>query len=256
MPPVADSAFEWADAPWGPKLIARALAHVPHGWTTRPLRLCGTPEEERAGWGMVAREAAVAPGRLVRLRQIHGATVYVADDRLLEAPPEADIAVTGSAATALAVQVADCAPILVADAAGRVVGAAHAGWRGTEANVAGVTVAALTGPWPVHVDTLIAAIGPCIGPCCYEVGGELVESFRARGWSESECDRWFVQRDGRIFFDLWQANAEQLTRAGVPGAHVYVSRLCTACHPDWFCSYRREGAGSGRMAGFVGVRTG
>jgi polyphenol oxidase len=253
MPPVPDAAFEWADAPWGPKLRAQALGHVSHGWTTRPLRLRGTPDQEREGWARVAAEAGVTPDRLVRLRQVHGAAVCLADQPL-EGPPEADVAVARSPAVAMAVQVADCAPILFADTAGQVVGAAHAGWRGTEANVAGATVAALTGRWPVHVDTLIAAIGPCIGPCCYEVGGELVESFRARGWRESECHRWFVQRDGRLFFDLWQANAEQLTRAGVPGAHVYVSRLCTACHPDWFCSYRREGAAAGRMAGYIKAR--
>jgi YfiH family protein len=256
MPPVADTAFTWVGAPWGLQLTTHALSHVVHGWTTRQLRLRGTPEEEREGWERVAAAAGVAPDHLVRLRQVHGAAVHVAGGATSGIMPEADIAVAGSPAQALAVQVADCAPILVADDRGTIVGAAHAGWRGAEANVAGVAVAALTSRTGVGPGALVAAIGPCIGPCCYEVGGELLESFRARGWGDPECARWFVRRDGRLFFDLWQANAEQLARAGVPGARVVVSRLCTACHPDWFCSYRRDGPGAGRMAGYVRTRTG
>ncbi len=78
-----------------------------------------------------------------------------------------------------------------------------------------------------------------------------MSAFAAAGWSEADRARWFVRRDGRLFLDIWRANADQLERAGVPGNQIFVSRLCTACHPDWFHSYRRDGGGTGRLAGFI-----
>lgn len=256
MPPVVDEGFLWESAPWGLRLAARSFSHVAHGWTTRQLRLRGTPDEEEAGWTAVAEAAAAEADQLVRLRQVHGAAVHCAgsvnDDRT--PAPEADIAMSASADRVLTVQVADCAPILLTDAEGRVAAAAHAGWRGTEANVAGVAAGAMSSRWDLPADTLRAAVGPCIGPCCYEVGGELPESFRARGWREADCERWFQRRDGRLFLDLWQAISDQLARAGLPPSQIALSRLCTACHPDWFYSYRREGAGAGRLAGFIRAR--
>ena len=142
------------------------------------------------------------------------------------------------------------------DRTGRVVAASHAGWRGTAADVAGVTVRALASRYQVAPDTLSAAIGPSIGPCCYEVGEELLDAFTARGWSAADCDRWFIRREAKLFLDVWQANAEQLERAGIPADRIFVSRLCTACHRDWFDSYRREGAGTGRLAGYIRARSG
>jgi polyphenol oxidase len=105
--------------------------------------------------------------------------------------------------------------------------------------------------YAVSPHEVAAAIGPCIGPCCYEVGEELVGAFKASGWSAADCARWFTCRNGAIYLDIWRANADQLRRAGVPEHQVHVSRLCTACHPDWFDSYRRDGAGTGRLAGFI-----
>jgi hypothetical protein len=251
-----EDGFEWVSAPWGLRLAARSFSHVAHGWTTRQLRLRGTPDEERMGWAAVAEAADTAADHLVRLRQVHGAAVHVAGsvDEDRTSAPEADIAMSASADLVLTVQIADCAPILLTDAAGRVAAAAHAGWRGVEANVAGVTVGAMSSRWELPAESLRAAVGPCIGPCCYEVGTELLESFRARGWREADCERWFQRRDGRLFLDLWQACTDQLARAGLPQSQISLSRLCTACHTDWLCSYRREGAGAGRLAGFIRAR--
>jgi YfiH family protein len=252
MPPALGDAFDWVSAPWGVKLYARALSHAPHGWTTRQLELRGSADRERAGWNAVSSAAGVGPDQLTRLRQVHGASVHVAGTRDTGlGPSEADIVLTETPDRAVAVQVADCAPVLVADRGGRVVAAAHAGWRGTAADVAGTTVRSMTGMSRHAPAAFDAAIGPCIGPCCYEVGEELIDAFRAAGWSGPDCNRWFLRRDGRLFLDVWTANADQLTRAGIPASQVHVSRLCTACHPDWFYSYRRDGAGTGRLAGFI-----
>jgi YfiH family protein len=223
---------------------------VAHGWSTRQLQLRGTAEAERAGWAAIGHAVGLSPDRLVRLAQVHGSAVHVATS----APcgmPRADIVLSDAGDRVVTVQVADCAPILTADRSGRVVAASHAGWRGTAADVAGVTVRSLADRYQTLPDTLSAAIGPCIGPCCYEVGEELVDAFRAKGWSEADCQRWFHHRNGTLFLDVWRANADQLEWAGVPATQIFVSRLCTACHPDWFHSYRREGAGTGRFAGYI-----
>ncbi len=250
MPPPVTDDFAWAPAPWGWALKCRPLNVVAHGWTTRQLQLRGTPEGERAGWAAIAEAVGLTPDAVVRLSQVHGAAAHVAS-----APdhctPSADIALSRETGLVLTVQVADCAPILAADRSGHVVAASHAGWRGTAADVAGVTVRALADTFQVEADALSAAIGPCIGPCCYEVGEELIESFRSNGWTDADCRRWFIRRGGTLFLDIWRANADQLERAAVPADRIFVSGLCTACHPDWFYSYRREGAGTGRLAGFI-----
>jgi YfiH family protein len=251
MPPKVGDDFEWVQASWGPMLRARALSRVSHGWTTRQLALRGSAEQEQAGWDGIAHAVELDRDHLVRLRQVHGAEVHVADATLVPTPPSADIVFTERVDRVVAVQVADCAPILAASDDGRVVAASHAGWRGTAADVAGVTVRSFEQRFNVRPAEVSAAIGPSIGPCCYEVGAELIDAFAARGWNRSELESWFVRRDGKLFLDVWKANTDQLTKAGLSPERMHVSRLCTACHPDWFYSYRREGPGTGRLAGFI-----
>ena len=240
----------WVAAPWGQALQCRALGVVSHGWTTRQLQLRGSPDVEAAGWAALGNATGQTRNDIVRLSQVHGNTVHVVAAESCGIP-EADIVVSGAADRSIAVQVADCAALLTADRSGRFVAASHAGWRGTSADVAGVTVRALTERYSVTADSLTAAIGPCIGPCCYEVGEELIGAFQDAGWGPADCDPWFVRRDGRLYLDIWRANTDQLRRAGVPDAQIHVSRLCTSCHPGWFYSYRRDGAGTGRLAGFI-----
>jgi YfiH family protein len=245
-PPAPAVGFHWATAPWGLLLVANALEGLRHGWTTRQLQLRGSPHVEAEGWGQLVSLLGVEPEMLVRLRQVHGNQVHLADDhRPSPGPPEADAAVSRDRARGLAVQVADCVPLLLADASTGAVAAAHAGWRGTAAGIARATTGAL-GP----ASQLVAAVGPSIGPCCYEVGPELVDAFREGGWVRG-ADDWFEQRAGRWYLDLWQATHDQLVSAGVPAASISISRLCTFCHSDWFPSYRRDGAGAGRLAGFI-----
>jgi YfiH family protein len=248
---IPSAGFRWVHGPAGPQLVAEQLGRFTHGWTTRQLELRGIAEVERAGWDRVAEAAGVDPGAIARVRQVHGTSVYdaSASEVFAASKRDADIIVSGDERIALAVQVADCVPLLIADTeTGRVV-AAHAGWRGTAADAAGVAVAALATNG--GLTSVIAALGPSIGPCCYRVGAELHTAFGKAGWSPSELDRWFVKRNGDLYLDLWQANLDQLARAGVLDSHMSVSRLCTSCHPKWFHSYRREGAGTGRLAGFI-----
>ncbi len=253
VPPVVDEPFAWRPAPWGVALCCNAFREVRHGWTTRQLRLRGSADVERAGWSAVAADLGVGPDELVRLKQVHGACIFDTATTS-DVVPEADIVFSARGDRGVAVQVADCVPLLLADDTGGVVAASHAGWRGTAADVAGVSVRELIARHAVRAAHLRGAVGPSIGPCCYEVGGELRKAFVDAGWSALDLEWWFVERDGRLYLDLWKANADQLVRSGLARDRVHVSRLCTACHPDWFDSYRRDGPGTGRLAGYIRPR--
>jgi YfiH family protein len=254
---VADG-FYWTDEEWGRALRSRPLGEVAdHFFTSLPLRLRGENGDEERDWVRVARTIRVPRDRLLRLKQVHGrraVVVRAGDRRPATEVPEADIILSNDPTVALAVQVADCVPLLVADRSTGAVAAAHAGWRGTAANVAGTTVTALAREFGSHPSDLIVAHGPSIGPCCYAVGGELIEEFRRAGAGDA-ADRWFSKDgDGRLRLDLWRANRDQLAAAGVPVNQVHQSGLCTANHPGVFASYRRDGKGTGRIAAVVRAR--
>ena len=160
------------------------------------------------------------PSNVRLIRQVHGATVAFARRGEPESwtMPEADAVITDDASAAIAVRVADCAPVLIADRRLGVVAAVHAGWRGTMQSIVVEGVEALTREFGSRPSDLIAAIGPCLGPCCGEVGPEVVDAFRAAGHGEQVLERWFSDgATGRPYLDLWQANRDQLVASGLSG---------------------------------------
>jgi YfiH family protein len=215
---------------------------------------------------------SVAPHRLARAHQVHGATVIVQPRAHGPQVPEGDIIVSADAAFALAIQAADCVPLLVADSRTGAAAAAHAGWRGIAARVPLSTVAALGRELGSRPEDLIAAIGPSIGACCYEVGADVRDAFATAGFDDRDIDRWFTvaaqpsetnpamprpfaaPRAGHWFFDGWAAARHQLEQAGVPAARIHVASTCSASHPQTFCSYRRDGSLAGRMAAAIRPR--
>jgi YfiH family protein len=202
-------------------------------------------------WGEVARALGVGPDRLFRVHQVHGAAVVIADEGE-GTQPVADIIISNRSDLALAVQAADCVPLLVADRRTGAVAAAHAGWRGLAVKVPGTTIAALARQFGSHPADLVAAIGPSIGPCCYEVGADVRDTF-GEAFPAGESDDWFARgaRPDKWFFDTWTSARAQLEAAGVPPDQVFEAGLCTASHPDVFCSYRRDGQVAGRIAGAI-----
>lgn len=266
--------FVWTSEAWGPALRSSALGGTAdHFFTTRQLRLRGEGEVE--DWRRVAATIGVPPARLLRLTQVHGRAVFVhrggdgrpaAQDSLGGGTPtdpgtdvdwpEADIAMTDDPTVALAIQVADCVPLLLADALTGAVAAVHTGWRGTAAGAAQAAVEAFRREFGVDPERIVAAQGPSIGPCCYEVGDELIDAFRAGGFAPG-IDRWFVRGDrGELALDVAAANRDQLIASGVRADAVHVPNLCTASRPDLFASYRRDGPGTGRMAAVIRSRRG
>ena len=223
-----------------------------HGFTSKQLQL-QPGELGTVRWAAAAASVGCAVHRVGRIRQVHGAGVRVVrGDEPAGPPPDADAAITATPGVAVAVVAADCVPILIADPVTGAVGAVHAGWRGTAARVAAVTAAALQREFGADPARLVAAIGPSIGACCYEVGEELLQAFTDAGFSSIDRAEWF-SRDGagRLRLDLWRANADQLVHAGLAPDHVHVSGLCTRTHAGVFESFRAEGERAGRMAAII-----
>jgi YfiH family protein len=172
------------------------------------------------------------------------------------ARPRADIILTDDPTLAVAVQVADCVPVLIADPRTGAVAAVHAGWRGTAARVVQVAVRALGEAFHSRPADLVAALGPGIGPCCYEVGSELLDVFAAARHPPADRNRWFVwSADGKVRLDVPLANRDQLVAEGLAPDAIHVAGLCTASHPELFYSYRREGQGTGRIVGVIKPRS-
>ncbi|MCC7353435.1 MAG: peptidoglycan editing factor PgeF, partial [Anaerolineae bacterium] len=164
--------------------------------------------------------------------------------------PATDALLTAAPDIPLLLCFADCVPIILYDPARRAVGLVHAGWRGTLAGASATAVAQMAATYGSRPADLHAAIGPAIGPCCYEVGPEVVERVCA-----AIPDAASVLRDGhgdRAHFDLWEANRKQLVAAGV--GQVEVAGLCTACHRDEFFSHRGDGGRTGRFGVVVMLR--
>jgi polyphenol oxidase len=250
---VPSAGFHWSRSSSGRVLRCSALAACTgnHGFTTRQQALPPGAAECGGGWEALAEEAGVRGEDVVRLQQVHGATVT--DAAMITTGERADGVMSDDSSKLLTVRVADCVPVLLGCPETRAVAAVHAGWRGTSARIVASAVAALVDRFGVRPGALVAAVGPSIGPCCYRVGPEVVEAFRAGGAGHGGGGRWFAG-NGDLRLDLWRANRDQLVAAGLAPEDVHVASLCTACHPDLFHSYRRDGARAGRQVGFIRAR--
>ena len=205
-------------------------------------------------WTAVAGSLGVAPERLLLIKQVHGTHVAVArrGDPAPWTRPQADIIVTGDPDVAIGVRVADCAPVLLHDPVNHAVGAAHAGWRGTAAGASVAAVRAMQATFGSRARDLVAAIGPCLGACCGEVGPDVVEAFRAGGADPASLAAWLRPGAGdRAFLDLERANRDQLRQSGVRPEAIFTSGLCTKTHRARLHSYRGEGHTAGRIVAAI-----
>jgi len=258
LPPVPES-FYWTTESWGAALRCRPLeALAPHLFTTRQLTLAHPADDEG-----LAKAAGAA--HVVTLTQVHGATVCVIrrGTPLPDGRPEADVLVSSATDVAIAVRAADCVPLLMAD---RVT--VHAGWRGTAARACVAALTAMQREFGTHPNNIVAAIGPCIRPCCYQVGPDLVDAFAAAGHERYLIDRWFSTPPPPAFaegfgaagpgagrrqlrLDVAGANRDQLILAGVQEANIHMSGLCTAENIPVLTSFRKERHQAGRLTAVI-----
>ena len=255
--------------PWGPAA----------DWNLR--RRGADPAVAAANWAALFAATGVPPERMVAPQQVHGAEVVVvgapdAGKGLASGDPGirgADALITATPGLFLLTGCADCVPVFVYDPVRRAIGLAHAGWRGTAARIAEKTVRAMGTAFGTDPADCLAAIGPAIGPCCYDVGQDVIDEVRDaypeaddewRGepplliWSR-RLPAWRARRgdapDGeeRVYLDLWAANRRALLLAGVPGSRIECPGLCTADHVDRFYSHRAEEGRAGRFMALLGL---
>ncbi|MGH9450971.1 MAG: peptidoglycan editing factor PgeF [Terriglobia bacterium] len=232
----------------------------------------------------------VAGFSLASLRQIHSAEVFEAGKgRTLEyrpagyefapqAQPErcsGDAMLTREEGVLLSIRTADCLPILIVDPQLRAIAAIHAGWRGALKRVTGKTIGEMRRLYGSKPEGLFAALGPCIRPCCYEVGEEVVDGFTARFVNSA---KYFKKRTGGgpgkqspsflsmmppghdratgsgFCLDLAASARDQLRSAGLLPSHIQEAGFCTSCRTDLFFSYRKEGSATGRIMAVIGIR--
>jgi polyphenol oxidase len=220
--------------------------------------------------------------RVVGLRQIHSDILRVvgaADIPQGDLAPKGDALITREPGVLLAVQTADCIPILLADTKHRAIAAIHSGWRGTAQRLAEKTLGRMQMEFGTCPQDVIAVLGPGIGGCCYEVGHEVVKEFaakfpHAREWFAGPFDAlengdndsnwlpWLTLRPPghappapRVQLNLIAANRAILADAGIAPDRIQSSGLCTSCRTDLFFSYRRERT-TGRMMAAIGIRAG
>jgi hypothetical protein len=237
--------FQWTQEPWGRALRCAAFP-AQHLFTSRDLML----RDDEREWDAVAASLDVPRERLLLIKQVHGvdAALVRRGDRDAWSRPQADIIVTDDPSVAIGVRVADCAPILLFDSHTKTAGAIHAGWRGAAAGAAGRGVEIMARAFGTRPEHLTAALGPCLGRCCGEVGPDVVDAFRAGGAPPAMLDAWFTPGGGdRSFLDLARANRDQLERAGLDPARIFTSGLCTKTHRERLHSYRGDGPRAGRL---------
>jgi polyphenol oxidase len=193
---------------------------------------------------------------LVALRQVHGNRVAVLaagrDPHLVRGTP-GDALITNRPRLPLAVITADCFPVVLVAPHLPAVGIIHSGRKGTAARVVPAAIELMCQEFRVRPDALFGAIGPGIGGCCYEVDAASADPFIAQYSAGDAVYR--PSRPGHVYLDLQRAILRQLEAAGVPSSQVWSADLCTACHPQWFYSYRREGPRSGRMLNVVMIQS-
>lgn len=237
---------------WPAPERVRALATTRQGGVSQPpwdsLNLGGhvgdRPQDVAVNRHRLASVAGLAQERVVWLDQVHGTGVTELTSASVGQTPRADACWTRERQLACAVLTADCLPVLLCDRDGSVVGAAHAGWRGLCGGVLEALIAAL----PAPPDTLMAWLGPAIGPACFEVGPEVRTQFLQQDPGAAPAFSSSPARPGHYLADLYQLARRRLQRAGISA--VFGGGLCTASDPARFFSYRRDGQ-TGRMASLI-----
>jgi len=272
-----------AKLPWLVHAFSTRTGGVSRVYGGNALNLGFTKQDSRAAVErnreLFFRKLGVANGRsswpLVTLRQVHSDLIHYVD-RVPEHPPAGDGLITDVPELLISVLAADCIPVIVADKERHAAGAFHAGWRGTIKRIVEKGVGEMRKHFGSDPRTLVAAIGPGVRACCYQVGQEVRSQFEAQFAYGATLFREEKDSDPvrekypllfltarapghselpvKLFLDLVEANRRQLLDAGVAAKNIEASAPCTACHPEMLFSHRADKGVTGRMMGVAGIR--
>jgi YfiH family protein len=288
---IAPNGVEWIPAPGWDK-----LTWLRHGFSTRrsgltrayaaedapgELNLGFTPEDPRETVAanrrlLVEAITGNADTPLITIRQIHSSVLIIAGPSTEDRKWKADGLITNHPGILLGVQTADCTPVLVADRRLRVVAAIHAGWRGTVQRIVEKGIGRMRLEFGSRPGDLTAAIGPGIGPCCYQVGEEVLSAFESQFHYSRELFHEVYSTDPvrkrypmlfltqrapghsnlgpGLHLDVAEANRRQLLAAGVKPRSIHLAGGCTSCHRELFFSHRASQGRAGRMLSVIGIR--
>ncbi len=220
-------------------------------------------EEENVieNYRRICESMGIVPEHLVCNDQVHKTNVRIAGSADYgmgycreRTYAEVDAHITNEPGVPLVVFGADCVPLFFVDPKKKVIGVAHAGWKGTVGKIGAATVYRMAEVYGCAPEEIEVVIGPSIGVCCYEVGEEVAgavrENFAFASVAE-EAQILIKKPNGKYMFDLWEANRRTLLAAGVQDAHITKSGLCTMCRQDLFFSHRATEGKRGSMAGFL-----
>ena len=183
---------------------------------------------------------------ILTVNQVHGNSVFFADSAAGEKLAEADSVVTRQKGIGVGIVTADCVPVLLYFPNSGCVCAVHAGWRGTFLRVVRNCLAAVCEKYSLRAQEAVAAIGPAIGRCCYEVRDDVASQF-VSGFGGGD---WLCEKgDGKFLLDLVELNRIELCDAGV--SEIEIMEMCTCCRD--LPSYRRDGSGTDKMISFLGI---
>ena len=196
---------------------------------------------------------------LTTVNQVHGSRIVTITTQLVGAgrdkkpstAGDADAMITNLPQVPIMVLTADCVPILLFDPGKKVVAAIHAGWRGTVAQITAKTIEVMNKQYQCQPSDILAAIGPSIGACCYEVGDEVVKTAEASLPKAESC---FININKSRHFDLWEANRQQLTEKEINNKNIDTLGLCTQCHQQHFFSSRANQGITGRLGACIMLR--
>lgn len=200
----------------------------------------------------------IYPGDMVFSDQVHGDRILYVDQqdrgKGIYSPKEmrgVDGLITDKSKVCLVTFYADCVPLFFLDPVKKVIGLAHAGWRGTVLEIGRKMVERFCDDFGSQPGDILAGIGPSIGPCCFEVGSDVEGEFAAAfpAWREDIIRP--AENPGKSYVDLWKTNRLILEKAGVYPEHITVTDLCTKCHDEYFHSHRRMGNERGTQAAFL-----
>ncbi len=193
--------------------------------------------------------------------QVHGNHVSIVrqNDRgsgaedVLTALKENDSMITDEKEVCLLIFVADCVPVFLYDNKKQIIGLVHAGWKGTVGLITQKTVNLMKTYFGSSSQDIICAIGPSIGPSCYQVGAEVVKKVRNTFPGKDNLIQ-NISADGKGYFNLWEANKLQLLDCKIPEKNIKIAELCTCCHSDVFFSSRKNNGITGRFAAGIMMR--
>jgi polyphenol oxidase len=203
---------------------------------------------------LLAASLNIPLSNFVAAQQVHQANIAVITKTMRgkgsfdfdSAIPASDAMITDISNICLMILTADCVPIMLFDPKRKVIGIAHAGWKGTVNFIAPKTVQAMQDNFDCSPSDIIAGIGPSIGPCCYEVGADVMIAFERM--MPDKLDLILEKKSsGKEHLNLWAANTIQLHQSGIPEKNIEIAGICTRCHAERFYSVRKDGIHTGRF---------